>query len=134
MRFMKNIRHDPEDTLRAEYKRSDFGEMVRGKYALTQIEIAELVRLLLGCIGEDIGLDFVHYSRGNYLASHKLGDWTYEFDSANQITLRYWLSEFGSIEEPVSNPPCVTTAQEKSDLYNLLLNHVQALRARVDAQ
>ena len=129
---MKNIRHDQEDSLRAEYKRSDFGEMVRGKYALTQIEFAELVRLFLGCIGEDIGLNFVYYSHGNHLAGHKRGDWTYECDNAHQITLRYWLSEFSSIEEPVSNPSCVTTAQERSALHSLLLNHVQALKARVD--
>ncbi|HET6979276.1 MAG TPA: hypothetical protein VFI24_23290 [Pyrinomonadaceae bacterium] len=130
---MKNIRNDNDDSLRAEYKRSDFGVMVRGKYALTQIKFAELVRLLLGCIGEDIGLDLIHYSRGNYLAGHKLGDWTYELDNANQITLRYWLDTFSSIEESISNPPTVTTAQEKSDLHGLLLNHVQALKAKVDA-
>lgn len=130
---MKNIRHDQEDTLRAEYKRSDFGEMVRGKYALTQIEVAELVRLFLGCIGEDIGLNFVHYSHGNYLAGHKLGDWTYELDNANQITLRYWLGEFKSIEESFSNPSCVTTPQERAELHKLLFDHVQVLKTKVEA-
>ena len=130
---MKNIRYDEDDTLRAEYKRSDFGEMIQGKYALTEIEFAELLRLLIGCIGEDVGLSFVHHSRGNYLAGHRLGDWTYELDNANQITLRYWLGEFSSIDESISNPPCITTFEEKSDLYNLLLNHVQILKAKVDA-
>ena len=129
MRFMKDIRHDQDNSLRAEYKRSDFGEMVRGKYADAQVALPELVRLLLACIGEDAGLKFTYHSPG----SHRRGEWTYEFDKTHQITLRYWLDEFSSIEESISNPTYVTTAQEKSDLHNLLLNHVQALRARVDA-
>jgi len=128
---MKNIRADRGDSLRREYNRSDFGEMVQGKYAQTEVEFAELVRLLLTCIGEDTGLKFTHHSPDNYLANRP-GDWTYEFDDANQITLRYWLSELGSIEEPMTNPPCVTTAQERSDLQKLLLDHVQDLATRVD--
>ena len=84
---MKNIKHDRGDSLRREYRRSDFGEMIQGKYATTQIEFAELVRLLLACIGEDEGLKF---SAESQLGGHKAGDWTYEIDSANQITLRYW--------------------------------------------
>jgi len=127
---MKNIKQDFADSLRAEYRRSDFGEMARGKYATTPLEFSELVRLLLACIAEDLGLKFGYYSPGNH---SKSGDWTYELDNANQITLRYWLSEFGSIEEPISNPPCVTTPQERSTLQNLLLNHVQALKNKVDA-
>jgi hypothetical protein len=130
---MKNIRHDEEDTLRAEYKRSDFGEMVVGKYALTQIEFAELVWLLLAGIREDVGSNFIRYSPGNYLAGHKQGDWTYELDNANQITLRYWLGESDSIEEPISNPPAVITVQDKLDLQKLLLDHVEALRTKVAA-
>lgn len=130
---MKNLRTDTDDSLRPEYKRSDFGEMVRGKYAQTQVEFAELVRLLIACISEDTGLKFFHHSPGNNLAGHNLADWTYEFDNANQITLRYWLNEFSSIEESISNLPCITTAQERSDLHNLLFDHVQALRTRVDA-
>lgn len=130
---MKNIRREVDDSLRPEYKRTDFGEMVRGKFAVTEIEFSELVHLILACIGEDEGLDFVHYSRGNTLAGHKLGDWTYEIDGANQITLRYWLNEIRSIEEPISNPPCVTTPQERSDLQNLLLTHVRNLKLRVSA-
>ena len=129
---MKNLRTDT-GALRPEYKRTDFGEMVRGKYAQTQVEFAELVQLFIVCVGEETGLKFVHYSSGNRLAGHKLGDWTYELDNANQITLRYWLSESSNIEESMSNPPCVTTAQDRSDLHNLLCEHVQALRTRVDA-
>ena len=129
---MKNIKQDFADSLRREYSRSDFGEMARGKYATTQLEFSELVRLLLACIGEDIGLRFNHHCQGNSVANHKRGDWTYELDNANQITLRYWLSEFESIEEPVSNPPSVTTPEERSTLQNLLLDHVRALKTRVE--
>jgi hypothetical protein len=107
--------------------------MVRGKYAKTQVEFAELIHLLLTCIGEDEGLKFIHHSPGNQLADHKPGDWTYEFDNANQITLRYWLSEFNSLEEPLPNPPCVMTNEAGSDLQNLLVQHVRSLKARVDA-
>jgi len=129
---MKNIRQDLNDSMRREYRRSDFGKMVRGKYATTQLELAELVNLLITCIGEDFGLKFIH-SNNNQIANHKRGDWTYELDNDNQITLRYWLNDFGSIEEPISNPPCVTTSQERSDLQSLLLHHVQALKNKVDA-
>ena len=52
---MKNVRQDFDDSLRPEYRRSDFGEMVQGKYATTQLEFAEFVRLLFACIGEDEG-------------------------------------------------------------------------------
>ena len=129
---MKNIRQDSDD-LRPEYRRSDFGELVCGKYAQTQIEFAELVRLLIVCIGEEERLIFTHHSIGNSLAGHQSGDWTYEIDNANQITLRYWLSEFRSLNEPISNLPCITTAQERSDLQDLLLKHTRLLKARVDA-
>lgn len=128
---MKNIRKDLDDSLRPEYRRSDFGEMIQGKHATTQVDFAELVRLLLACIGEDEGLKFAHHSAGNYLAGHKLGDWTYELDNANQITLCYWLSEFGSIDERISNPSCITTSQQRSELQNLLLHHVRTLKAKV---
>lgn len=130
---MKHIRSDLDDSLRPEYRRSDFGEFVRGKHANIQIEFAELVYLLLACIGEDEGMKFTHHSSGNCRSSQKLGDWTYEIDNANQITLRYWLSEFGSLEEPISNPTVVTTAQERSDLQDLLLKHVQLLKTKVSA-
>jgi hypothetical protein len=130
---MKNIRRVADDSLRPEYRRSDFGELVRGKYAATQVEFAELVRLLLSCIGEDEGLEFVHYSQGNTAAGHKLGDWTYEIDNANQVTLHYWLDEFRSVEEPILSTPAVTTPQERADLQDLLLTHVRNLKARVSA-
>jgi hypothetical protein len=130
---MKNIKHDLGDSLRPEYRRSDFGEMVRGKYAKTQVQFAELVRLLLTCIGEEEGMTFIHHSPANQLTDHRQGDWTYEFDNANQITLRYWLSQFNSLEEPLSNPPCVITNEAGLDLQNLLIQHVRGLKARVDA-
>ena len=130
---MKNIKQDFDDSLRPEYRRSDFGEMVRGKYAKTQLQFLDLVRLLLTCLGEEEGLTFIHHSQGNQLAEYKPGDWTYELDNANQITLRYWLSEFNSLEEPLSNPPCVITNDAGSELQSLLIDHVRALKARVDA-
>ena len=128
---MKNVREDLADSLRPEYKRSDFGEMIQGKYATTQIEFGELVRLLLTCISQDEAVTFVHYSIGNRLAGHKQGDWTYEIDNANQITLRYWLNEFRTVEEPITNPPYVTTPRERSDRQKLILDHVRTLKARV---
>lgn len=128
---MKNVRQDLDDSLRPEYRRSDLGEMMKGKYAATEIEFAELVRLLIACAGEDEGLKFSHHPLGNPLAEHKR-DWTYEIDNSNQITLRYWLNEFRSIEEPISNPPCVTTPEERSALQKLIYKHVRTLKARVD--
>ena len=130
---MKRIREGADDSLRPEYKRSDFGEMVQGKYATTQVEFAELVRLLLVCIGEDEGLKFIPHSLGNYLANHKPGEWTYEMDNANQITLRYWLNEFRSIDEPISNPSCITTPEERLDLQNFLRKHIQILKEKIRA-
>lgn len=122
---MKNIRHDSsKDELRAEYKRSDFGEMTRGKYARIEMEFAELVGLLITCIGEDLGLNFIH-------TGSKPGDWTYEVNEAQQITLRYWQNEFSSIAEQITNPPVVTTVDQRSELNNLLTQHVKALKARV---
>ena len=130
---MKNIKQDL-DELRPEYKRSDFrGEFVRGKYAWTQLEFSEVVSLLIACIGEDEGLKFTRHSAGNYRAGQKLGDWTYKIDNANQITLQYWLNELRSIDEPITNPVCVTNAQERSDLHLLLLTHVRLLKNRVGA-
>jgi hypothetical protein len=128
---MKNLRQDRGDSLRPEYTRSDFGEMAQGKYATTQLQFYELAQLLLACIGEDEGLTFTHHSAGNRLAGHNSGDWTYELDDANQITLRFWLNEIASIEEPISNPVSVTTPQERSELQNLLVSHVRALKTRV---
>lgn len=130
-RFMKSIRPDPDDSLRAEYKRSDFGELVRGKFGATQVEFAELVKLLLTCVGEDQGMRFESHSAGNYLASHQTGDWTYEIDNGNQVNLRHWISEFRSLEEPISNPPCVMTPKEREELLGLLDKHVRLLANRV---
>ena len=59
---MKNIKSELNDWMRPEYKRSDFGELVRGKYAATQVDFAELTALLLACIGEDEGIKFIHHS------------------------------------------------------------------------
>lgn len=128
---MKKIKPEMDDWLRPEYKRSDFGELVRGKYASKQLEFADLVRLLLGCLGEDQNIQFERHSEGNSLAGHKLGDWTYEIDNGNQITLRYWLSEFGSIEEPISNSPVIATPLERTELQDLLLEHIDSLKAKV---
>lgn len=130
---MKNIKEKFDDSLRPEYKRSDFGEMVQGKYAAAPIEFAELARLLLACIGEDEGLRFIHHSPGNVLAGHRPGEWTYEMDHANQITLRYWLGEFKSIEEPISISPRVTNSRETDALQDLLTKHVRRLRTKVRA-
>jgi len=128
---MKSIRPDLVDSLRPEYKRSDFDELVRGKFGGTEVEFAELVKLLLACVGEDQGIQFAPHSVGNYLASHQPGDWTYEMDNANQVTLRYWLSEFRSVEEPISNPPCIMTPQDREELLSLLDKHVRLLTNRV---
>ena len=128
---MKNIRQDSEDSLRPEYERSNFAEMVKGKYARTQLEFADLVRLLIACVGEDEDLKISHHS--NTRATHGCGDWTYEIDNANQITLRYWFNEFRSLEETLSNPAVVTTAQERSDLQDLLAQHVRLLKTKVEA-
>ena len=131
---MKDLRQNLDDSLRPEYKRSDFGEMVQGKFANTQLGFAELVGLLIGCIGEDEALKFIHHSTGNYLAGHKSGEWTYEIDNANQITLRYWIDEFRNIAEPISNPPSITTPQERSNLHDLILDHVRTLKNEVVSQ
>ena len=128
---MKNLRQKFNDSLRPEYKRSDFGEMVQGKFANTQLEFAEFVSLLIVCVGEDEGVKFIHHSPGNLLAGHSLGEWSYELDNANQITLRYWINEFRNIAETISNPPVITTPQERSDLYDLLRRHVQILKSKV---
>jgi hypothetical protein len=107
--------------------------MTQGKYATTQVQFAELVHLLLTCIGEEEGLTFKRHSSGNRLAGHDSGDWTYELDQANQITLRFWLNESESIEEQIANAACATNPQERSELQTLLVNHVRALKSRVDA-
>ncbi len=46
----------------AEYKRSGFGELIRGKYATSQVDFHQLTGALLACIGEDEGMKFMHHS------------------------------------------------------------------------
>ena len=127
---MKNIKSELNDWGRPEYKRSDFGEIVRGKYA-TQVDFAELTALLLAVIGEDEGIKFIHHSIGNYLSDHRSGEWTYEIDNANQITLRYWLDSLKNVSEEISNPPCVMTPKERSELQSALLEGVKKLKTKV---
>jgi hypothetical protein len=128
---MKNIEVDPEDTLRPEYKRSDFEEIIRGKYATIQVDFHQLTGALFACIGEDEGVKFMHHSTDNRLANHKSGDWTYEFDNGNQVTLRYWLDSLKNVSEEISNPSCVMTPKERSELQGALLEGVKKLKAKV---
>jgi hypothetical protein len=128
-----NAKPELNDWSRPEYKQSDFGELVRGKYATTQVDFHQLTGVLVTCIGEDEGVKFLHHSIGNYRAQHKPGDWTYEIDNANPITLRYWLSEFGNIEESISNPPSVMTPGHRTELQDALLKGVVSLRTKVAA-
>ncbi len=128
---MKNIKPEPDDCMRPEYTRSDFGELVRGKYAVSQVEFGELTALLLSCIGEDEGIKFTHHSVGNYLADHSYGEWTYEIDNANQITLCHWLTSHRSVCEGVSNPPCIITAKDKAQLQNALVEGMRTLKLKV---
>lgn len=128
---MKKIEADLEDTLRPEYKRSDFGEMIRGKFATTQMGFHQLTEVLLACIGEDEGVKFSHHSTGNYLAQHKPGEWTYELDNANQTTLRYWLNELSNIEESITNPTVVANAMQRTELHGALLQGVKNLKLKV---
>ena len=76
----------------------------------------------------------MHYSPGNRHANHKHGDWTYEIDNSNQITLRYWLSEFGSLEEAISNPPAVMTPKDRTELQDALLKGVTSLKTKLAVQ
>jgi len=126
---MKNIKRDLDDPLRPEYRRSDFGEMARGKHATAQVELTELVRLLIACIGEDENLTISYYSTGNHVTTRKRGDWTYEFDNASQVTLRFWLNDFENLDEAVAIPPRVIAPRER--LKDLLLQHVRILKTRV---
>jgi hypothetical protein len=130
---MKNLKADFNDSLRPEYRRSDFGEMIRGKYATTQVEFGELTHLLMACIGEDEGFTFTRNPIDNYLANHERGDWTYEIDNANQLTLRYWVSKSASIDEAVTNPRCISTNQDISDFKNLIQERVRVLKTRAQA-
>jgi hypothetical protein len=130
---MKNIRQDANDSLRPEYRRSDFGEMTRGKYAGAQIEFAELVYLLLTCISEDEGVRFINPSSHNQSVKLHPGDWTYEIGEANQVTLRYQINEGADVEEKVASFSPVATSQDRTELQKLLQVHVSNLKAKVDA-
>jgi hypothetical protein len=57
---MKKAKSELNDWGRPEYKRSDFGEFIRGKYATTQVDFHQLTGALLTCIGEDEGIKFIH--------------------------------------------------------------------------
>jgi len=127
---MKNIKSELDDSLRPEYRRSDFDELVSGKFGVSQVEFAELAALLLSCIGEDEGMKFIHDSIRNRLANHSFGEWTYEIDNANQITLRYWLNSQNNISEELSNPPCVMTPKERAELQDALAKGVTNLKAK----
>jgi len=128
---MKNIKPDFEDSLRPEYKRSDFGELVQGKFATAQVDLLELTGLLLTCIGEDEGIKFRFQSHGHDLADHLQGSWTYEVDNHNQVILRYWQSSQISLAENVSNPVAVTNAEERKELQAALANAVKNLKAKI---
>ena len=127
---MRNIKPELEDWMRPEYKRSDLGKIVRGKYA-TQVQFAELTALLLACVGDDEGIRFTHHSTGNSFADHKVGEWTYEIDNGNQITLRYWLSTSGNVSEVLSNPTCVMTSKDQEELLSALAAGLRDLKAKV---
>lgn len=127
---MKKVKSELNDWGRPEYRRSDFGEIIRGKYATTQVDFHQLTGALLACIGEDEGIQFIHHSIGNYMADHRSGEWMYEIDNANQITLRYWLDSLKNVSEEVSNPPCVMTTKERAELQEALLKGVTNLRAK----
>ena len=129
---MKKIKTEIDDWGRSEYERSDLGDLVRGKYANTQLEFSQLVHLLLVCIGEDEGIRFQHHSVSTYMAQHRAGDWTYEIDNSNQIALRYWLREQANVEELISNPPVIRKPEERAELHDILLKHVRSMKEKVD--
>jgi len=85
----------------------------------------------LSCIGEDDGIRFEAHSIGDYVAQHQPGDWNYEIDNGNQITLRYWLSGWDNIHEELSNPPSIMNAEDNTKLQDALATGVRQLKARV---
>ena len=127
---MKNLEAESEvDDLRSGYTRADFKKFVRG--AVTEVDFAERVALLLSCIGEDENVRFAHHSIGNHFADHQRGDWTYEIDNANQVTLRYWLNSINSIEMSNPNPPCILTAEDNDKLIDSLGQSIRSLKAKL---
>ena len=131
---MKNIKSELFDSLRSEYQRSDFGEIVRGKYAATQVDFHQLTNVLLTSIGEDEGVKILDQSMGQPLTPHQPGDWKYKIDKAQLITLRFWLSEFASIDQPLSNPTNVITSRDRRELQAALLKGMTVLRKKVALQ
>jgi hypothetical protein len=131
---MKNVKQDYDDDLRPEYTRSDFANSVRGKYANAEFEFSGFARALIYCVAELEGLKFTPHSQSSN-RDHRPREWTYEIDKANRITLRYWLSESSSIEEPIpgTNRPSITP-RESRELQNMLTLHIRALKAKVAAQ
>jgi len=127
---MKNVKVESEiDDLRPEYQRSDFGRFVRG--AVTQVEFAERVGLLLTCIGQDEEVSFRSRSEGNLRDQPEAGEWTYEIGhSDNQIVLRRWLGGWDNISEQLSNPACIFTAEDNNNLVNALATGVKNLKAK----
>ena len=128
---MKKIDSELNDWLRPEYKRSDFGKFVRGKYANRPIEYRDVVTMLLACVGEDEGILFQSHSRRN---PRKPGDWTYEIARANQIILRYWPDSSHSIEEPLGNHGPVTTPNERQELLAVVRKGLTSLRGKIARQ
>ena len=129
---MKNIKQDDDDLL-PEYDRSFFANAVRGKYANAEFEFAGVARALIYCVAELERLRFTDESEVDD-CDRRPGDWTYEIDKANRITLRYWVSKFSTIEEPMAgtNPSSITPKQSE-ELQKLLTTHIQALKAKVAA-
>ena len=86
------------------------------------------MRLLLACIGEDEGVEFIQLP-----STRKAGDWTYEIEDINHITLHYWITQHRSFEESIPNACCANTPRERAALQSLLLQYVRALKAKVSA-
>ena len=124
---MKNFKHDLDDSLRPEYRRSDFGEMIQGKHATAPIDFGELIRILLACIGEDEGLKFVN---ANQRSAHHAHDFTYTIDRTNQITLRYWVNDRECIDERIAAHRSITTPEERAKLQDQLQHHVHTLKTK----
>jgi hypothetical protein len=129
---MKNIKQDYDD-LRPEYTRADFAGSVRGKFAYDELDFASFARAAVVCVGEDEELSFIPHSRPGARVDRRRGDWTYEINDSNQITLRYWLTARASIDEPMSNAPSVSNPQLRDELHSLLTTHIRALKAKVAA-
>lgn len=125
---MKNFKEDWTDTLRPEYKRSDFGEFTIGKYANIPVDFAEMARLLLVCLGEDEGL---HFHNAANLTVPKPGDWTYSFDVPNQMRLSYWIDTHTRIDETVTGPLKVSSPKESANLRDLIHDRFNVIKESI---